>query len=137
MGFVGFMFSIFCALGNTLPQWRYPFGSHTHQAQNSRMNTLTEYVSRARRGLTRLMTVVILGACGLSLLLAGIVATLLWLPWSLLRGKKPALFTLLQTFQRMSRQYPPGPTTGPGEVVDVQAHEVRQVLTRPGGADRA
>lgn len=116
------------------------------------MNVLADYVSRALRGLTRLLAVAVLGAVVLSLLLAGIAVALLSVLWSLLRGKRPAMFTVFQSFRQMSRQFGRGPagspqsgparepggesTAGPGDVVDVQAREVRPQLPKPGGADR-
>lgn len=71
-----------------------------------------------------------------SILLLGLGVALLALLWSLLRGRKPAALQTFVRFQRTSRQFRSG--TWPGaspagaqkdtDVVDVQAHEVRNTL---------
>lgn len=106
------------------------------------MYSLAEFVDHALRGLTKLVATAMLGVLVMSLLLFGVAAALLSVVWSLLRGKRPAMFTVFQSFQQMSRQFRRGPggatTAAPGDVVDVQAHEVRQghqALNRPEDAD--
>jgi hypothetical protein len=73
-------------------------------------------------------------------LLVGASAALLMLVWSLLTGRKPAVFTTFTRFRDMSRQFQGGSWPGQGaprparstdsdDIVDVQAHEVRGVLS--------
>jgi hypothetical protein len=110
------------------------------------MNAFTEMARRALRGLSRLFTLALLGSFVLGLLLLGIAVAGLSVLWSLLRGKRPAMFTVFRTFQQASRQFGrrPGRMSGAPEgapwarhaanegsindVVDVQAHEVRPAL---------
>ena len=112
------------------------------------MNALSEFATRTLRGLSRLFTLAVLGSFVLGLLLLGIVAALLSVLWSLVRGKRPALFTVFQFFQRASRPFGQRPGAMPpstpdsaaagmrwprsaanaDDVVDVQAHEVRPSL---------
>jgi hypothetical protein len=112
------------------------------------MNALSECTARALRALSRLLTLLLLGSFVLGLLLLGVAVALLSVLWSLLRGKRPAMFTVLRTFQQASRQFGRGPanrpektTAGPhagmpwprsaanqDQVVDVQALEVRPAL---------
>ena len=103
------------------------------------MHSSPDFVSRVLRGLSRLVTMALLGAVVLSLLLLGVCAALLSVLWSLLRGKKPAMFAVFQTFRQASHQFRPGsgpwsaPAQDPGDVVDVQAHEVRKSLNDSSG----
>lgn len=74
----------------------------------------------------------------LGLLLAGVLVALSLVLWSLLRGRRPALFSAFSFFRQASSQLRQGawgarPRADVSEVVDVQAHEVRAVLL--GGAD--
>lgn len=71
-----------------------------------------------------------------SVLLLGVVAAILSTVWSLLRGRKPALFTTFMRFRQASSQFQdamrrpysansgPYPPAGVGDVVDVQAKEL-------------
>ena len=84
---------------------------------------------RILRALARLFSVALLGSLVLGLLLLGITVALLSVLWSLVRGKRPAMFTVFRTFPQATRTF--GRTNSPvnpGEVVDVQAHEVHTAL---------
>ncbi len=102
----------------------------------SAMNAFSSFANQTLRGLARLFTLALLGTFVASLLLLGVAVALLSVLWSLLRGKRPAMFTVFSTFQQASRQFgqrragaPRGTAASDaGEVVDVQAHEVRQAL---------
>jgi uncharacterized iron-regulated membrane protein len=108
-------------------------------AQNRGMNFLFDFVAGALRGLIRL-TMVALGAVFLlGLLLSALLAVVGTIVWSLLTGRKPAVFTMVSRFQQASRQFRTGAWPGanrsaPGsaDVVDVEAHEVRQALGSAG-----
>ena len=118
------------------------------------MNALFDLVARILHGVWRLLTLLLLGGLVLGLLLLGISVALLSVLWSLLRGKKPAMFTVFQAFTQAARQFrrwprsgagsassatpgagpwanPGSSPAGPGDVVDVQAHEVRPSVHRP------
>lgn len=96
---------------------------------NGFMNPVPVLLTNTLRALSRLLTMALLGALVLSLLALGVCAALLSVLWSLLRGRKPAMLSVFQSFRQVSRQYGRGtwatPAATPGEVVDVQAHEVR------------
>ena len=102
------------------------------------MNALSHLAARALRGVVRLVTLILLASVVLGLLLLGIVAALFSVLWSLLRGRRPAMFTVLRSFQQASRQFRRAPwasqatkqdrASDSGDVVDVQAHEVRAAL---------
>lgn len=69
-------------------------------------------------------------------LLLGLGVALASVVWSLLRGRKPAMFTVFQYFHQASKQFGQGTWTGRApersevapDIVDVQAHEVAQSL---------
>lgn len=89
------------------------------------------------RGLIRLVLMAFAACMVLALLLVGLSAALLMLLWSLLTGHKPAVFTTFSRFRDMSRQFQGGAWPGAAapargtsdDIVDVQAHEVRGVLS--------
>ena len=107
------------------------------------MNFLFDFFAGALRGLIRL-TMVALGIVFLlGLLLSALLAVVATIVWSLLTGRKPAIFTVVSRFRQASRQFRSGswpgnatstPRTPPGgaDVVDVQAHEVREALGHVG-----
>ncbi|RFO95570.1 hypothetical protein DIC66_17350 [Rhodoferax lacus] len=101
------------------------------------MNFLLDFVAQTLRSVLRLLMVAMLGALVLGILAFGLCAALLSVLWSLLRGKKPAMFTVFQTFRQASQPFRQGfqkaAPASQGDVVDVQAHEVRQALERPEG----
>lgn len=76
---------------------------------------------------------VLLACVLLGLLLLAACVALLSVLWSLVRGKRPAMFTVFHAFRQAARplgQRPAAapwtrPVTGGDDVVDVQAHEVR------------
>ena len=72
------------------------------------------------------------GLLVLAFVLLGLAVALLSVLWSLLRGRRPAMFTVFQTFRQASQQFgrAGSRTAGhagadPSDVVDVQAREVR------------
>jgi hypothetical protein len=104
------------------------------------MNVIFAFVAGALRGLVRL-TMIALGAVFLlGLLLSALLAVVATIIWSLLTGRKPAIFTVLSRFQQASRQFRTGgwpgnathPPPGSADVVDVQAHEVREAIGHDG-----
>lgn len=98
------------------------------------MNPLTEFVTRVLSVALKLA----LGLAGLvflfSLLLASLVVVLGLSLWALLTGRKPAPVMVFERFRQTSQRYAQGAWVrrpgsagagaAPGDVVDVQAHEV-------------
>jgi len=82
--------------------------------------------------LTKLIFLAVLGIVVAGFLLLGLCIALLSVLWSLVRGKKPAMFTVFQHFRQASAQFGQArwarPTThanaANADIVDVQAHEV-------------
>jgi hypothetical protein len=89
------------------------------------------------RRLFQLVLMLFIGGFVLGVLVFGICVALLSVLWSLLRGRKPAMFTVFQYFRQASRQFGQGiwtgPAANPADVVDVQAHEVHPVLNGSDG----
>lgn len=90
--------------------------------------------------LLKVLLIVFAASMVLVFLLVGTSAALLMLVWSLLTGRKPAVWTTFTRFRDMSRQFQGGSWPGQGgprqaradagdDIVDVQAHEVRGVLS--------
>jgi hypothetical protein len=102
------------------------------------MHSFSQVLFRSLQGLIKLGLMVFVAALLLGLLLVGMLVALSLVLWSLLRGRRPALFSAFSFFRQASSQLREGAWANShradtSEVVDVQAHEVRAVLT--GGAD--
>ena len=102
------------------------------------MRPTPNLLAPALGSLIRLALALLLGLVVAGFVLLGIGVALLSVLWSLLRGKRPAMFTVFRTFQQASRQFrgAAGPARRPmaaakgangTDVVDVQAHEVQPV----------
>ncbi|MDE2419335.1 MAG: hypothetical protein KGN32_16180 [Burkholderiales bacterium] len=99
-----------------------------------------DFVGQILRSVLRLVLLLAAGVFALSLLSAVLVAVLLTALWSLLTGRKPAVFTTFTRFRQASRQFRQGAwspqsgahfgTAAPADVVDVQAHEVGERTVR-------
>ena len=113
------------------------------------MNGFTDFLGRVVSGTIKLVLGLALAIFVLSLLLAVLVVVLVSSLWALLNGRKPAPVVMFQHFRQASQRYTggvwPGRTGGgraagrgaaPGDVVDVQAHEVPEP-TATGAAPRA
>ena len=100
------------------------------------MNFLFDFAAGALRGLIRLAMIALGAVFLLGLLLTALLAVVVTIVWSLLTGRKPAIFTVVSRFRQASRQFRTGGWPGnanrtpPGsaDVVDVEAHEVREAL---------
>ena len=107
---------------------------------NQYMQFLFDLVGRVIRSVLRLVLFLAAAVFGLSLLAAVLGAVVLTALWSLLTGRKPAVFTTFTRFRQATRQFKQGvwspmdfPAAGdrsarsmPADVVDVQAHEVQE-----------
>jgi hypothetical protein len=85
------------------------------------MTNFSDVVGRLLRGLLKLALLALTLLFLLGLLLIGLVAAVFILLWSLLTGRKPALWTAFSLFRQASHQFRPQASA---DVVDVQAHEV-------------
>jgi hypothetical protein len=83
-----------------------------------------------------LVVLIWLGLLALAFVFLGLMAALVSVIWSLLRGRKPAMVTVFQNVRQASKGFGQGEwtnrRTGNGaqeaDVVDVQAHEIRPSL---------
>lgn len=104
------------------------------------MHAITEFFSRLVRGLLRLLLVAAAAVFLLSLLLATLVLMLVLTVWSIATGRKPEPAKIFGQFRQTSARYTRGAWSGgrggaagakPQDIVDVPAHEVRDVQQRP------
>ena len=107
------------------------------------METILNFVAHVLRRVFKLFLVVWVSLFALALLSLALTAALLTVLWSLLTGRRPALFTTFTRFRQASQQFRSGawsrPAGSPGDaaaavdVVDVQAREVenRTVPVKP------
>jgi hypothetical protein len=104
------------------------------------MHATLAFFARTLGRLLRWSLALLMGLVVAGFLLLGLGVALLWAVGSLVRGKRPALFSVFQGFQQMSRRFGQRaagvPAASQGDVVDVQAHEVRQVLPGRDRGDR-
>lgn len=92
------------------------------------MQTVFDFLTRILRRVLKLALFLLAGVLALGLLLVVLAAVLLSALWSLVTGRKPAVFTTFARFHQAAR---PFRQTGarfeparPSDVVDVQANEV-------------
>ena len=115
------------------------------------MDVLSHLVSTITRLALKLLLIVAAAVFALSLLCVALLSLAFVLLKALLTGRKPAFVTTFQHFNQARQQFKrggwgTGPATGGGfspagevvDVVDVQAHEVRDERALPygPGADR-
>lgn len=96
------------------------------------MHSAPAFFTHLLGSLIRLALALMLGLLVAGFLLLGIGVALASVLWSLLRGKRPAMVAVFQTFRQASRQFrrgppPPQRPVAPSDIVDVQAHELRAV----------
>jgi hypothetical protein len=103
------------------------------------MYWLMNELSGVFRGLFKLALVVLTFSLGVAFLLAAIAVVMISALWSLLRGRKPAIYTTYTQFRQASQAFRQGgawpgqrppPGGKPEDVVDVQAHEVSEAPPR-------
>lgn len=90
----------------------------------------------AIRGLVRLWLVALGAAVVILIMVVALGIALLSVAWSLLRGRKPAAFTVFSQFRQTSQQFKTGRWRGASksnglrtsDVVDVQAREMPSVV---------
>lgn len=112
------------------------------------MNGITEFFNRLARGVLRLALIAAVAVFLLSLLAATLVVMLAVTVWSVVTGRKPDPARIFGQFRQTSARYtrgawPGSPRPGAGsatpqaDIVDIPAHEVRDVPhdTRPAAAD--
>ena len=93
----------------------------------------------------RFVVIVWLGLMAFALLLLGFTAALISAVWSLLRGRKPAVFTVTRSFTMSSKGFRHEPKAPPRStfekdldagVVDVESREVQPLLPGQNSASR-
>jgi hypothetical protein len=102
------------------------------------MNVYPNLINRVLRGLFKLAMVIAGAIFFVSLLIFIFGAVLITIVWSLLMGRRPAVFTTVSRFRQASQNLRKGvwPSNGApstaanSDVVDVQAHEVREISGR-------
>lgn len=113
--------------------------------QNTGMNLILDLVAGILRGLAKVALIVLTGAFLLAVLCVGLLVVLVTAARYLLTGRKPAVFTTFTRFSQAAEQFRPGRRPAPGagaypdngDVVDVQAHEVRPANPVLGTAPQA
>lgn len=110
-----------------------PLRGECDGGHNAGMHSFSQILFRSLQGLVKLGLMVFAAALLLGLFLAGVLVALSLVLWSLLRGRRPALFSAFSFFRQASSQlrqsaWATSPGANASEVVDVQAHEVRAVL---------
>lgn len=109
------------------------------------MNGLTEFFNNVVRGVLRLVLIAAAAIFIFSLLLATLVVLAGVTIWSLLTGRKPDAARVFGQFRQTSARYtrgawpgnngtPSGPADKDADIVDIPAHEVRDVSdgSKPG-----
>lgn len=100
------------------------------------MNGLMNVLGGVLRWLFKLALLLLTFSLGMVFLLAAIAVVMISALWSLLRGRKPAIYTTYTQFRQASQTFRQGgswpgqrppPGVNPADVVDVQAHEVSEV----------
>jgi hypothetical protein len=100
------------------------------------MNSFSDFLTHVVLRLIRITMMTLVAIFVAGFLLLGIGVALISVVWSIVRGRKPAMFTVFQFFRQASQQFGRGAWPGrapdqnqsPLDIVDVQAHEVRPAL---------
>lgn len=104
------------------------------------MNFLSETVASLLRGVVKLVLLVLAAVFALTVLCAGLLVVVVMVLRFLLTGRKPAVVTTFTRFNQAAQQFRPGFRTDGAtgalrpeiaDIVDVEAHEVRSVLSAP------
>lgn len=100
------------------------------------MNVFSGIVSGILRGLVKAVVLVVSTVVVLAVLCVGLVVALTTMLRFVLTGRRPAVFATFTRFNQAARSFRPDGWPGvtrdgrsdTGDVVDVQAHEVRSVV---------
>jgi hypothetical protein len=104
------------------------------------MHSISNLLTSVLRGALKLILLAFAGVMVVSILLIGLTAALIALVLALLTGRKPAAWQTFLRFRQASQQFRSGVWSGPSaqsgratpntsdDIVDVQAHEVRNAL---------
>jgi hypothetical protein len=103
------------------------------------MNLIFDTVASLLRGVVKLVLLVFAAVFALSVLLAGLLVVIVLVLRFLVTGRKPAVVTTFARFNQTAQQFRPGfragasggSQTNSADIVDVEAHEVRSVLSAP------
>jgi hypothetical protein len=111
------------------------------------MNGINEFFNRLFRGILRLVLVAAAAVFLFSLLLATLVVMLVVTVWSIVTGRKPEPAKIFGQFRQTSARYTRGAWSGgagpgagaasnPADIVDVPAHEVRDLPSHNSAGDK-
>lgn len=104
------------------------------------MHSISNLLASVLRGALKLTLLAFAGVMVVSILLIGLTAALFALILALVTGRRPAAWQTFTRFRQTSQHFKAGVWTSPsatasrstpqasGDVVDVQAHEVRNAL---------
>lgn len=103
------------------------------------MSLIFEFVASILRGVGKLVLLVLAAVFALCVLFAGLLVVAVLVLRFLVTGRKPAVVTTFARFNQTAQQFRPGFRPGAtsaarpdsADIVDVEAHEVRTVLTAP------
>ena len=103
------------------------------------MNLISDVVASLLRSVVKLVLLVFAAVFVLGMFFAGLVVVVVMVLRYLLTGRKPAVVTTFTRFNQAARQFRPGFNSGVtgavrqdhADIVDVEAHEVRSVLSAP------
>jgi hypothetical protein len=90
-------------------------------AQNTSMKLLSDLVGGILRGVMKVALLAMTAVFVLGVLFVGLIVVLATALRFVMTGRKPAVVTTFTRFSQAAQQFRPGG----GDVVDVQAHEVR------------
>lgn len=102
---------------------------------NENMKSIADQSLRIVRSIIKLVLVVVTAAIVFAVMAIGMVVALVLVLWSLLKGRRPTLFTHFMRFRQTARAFSYGAGSNPAgqasrgdlEVLDVQAREVHAV----------
>ena len=100
------------------------------------MDMFIDLFLRILRGFLKIMMLLLATALIMGLISVALIWILFTIVWSLLTGRKPAVFTIVSRFRQTSDNLRKGlwpgftspPAANEADIVDVQAHEVRMTL---------
>jgi hypothetical protein len=100
------------------------------------MDLFIDLFLRILRGLLKIVMLLLATALIMGLVSVALVWIFFTIVWSLLTGRKPAVFTIVSRFRQTSDNlrkglwpgFTPRPPANEADIVDVQAHEVRMTL---------
>lgn len=127
-----------CGVGVLLSLWGISFRKMWQLAggHNEIMKLIADQSLRIVRSIIKLVLVVVTAAIVFAVMAMGMIVALVLVLWSLLKGRRPTLFTHIMRFRQAAQAFSYGAGSNPAgqqasrgdlEVLDVQAREVQTV----------